>query len=161
MSKKIKLLVMDVDGTLTDGKIYMTTQGELFKAFDTKDGCGIHDLLPKAGIVPVIITARESNILTNRCRELDISYCYQGCRNKIAKLQEVADALDVLPNQKGIYEEIAYIGDDIPDIPCMCKCGLVGCPANAAKEVKKISNFISIYNGGEGAVREFIEWIIK
>ena len=70
MEKDIKFLVMDVDGTLTDGKIYMGNEGELFKAFDVKDGCGIKDLLPQLGIVPVIITARESKILENRCNEL-------------------------------------------------------------------------------------------
>lgn len=157
---KIKLLVMDIDGTLTDGKIYISANGELFKAFDIKDGCGIHDLLPQAKIVPVIITARKSAIVENRCRELEINYCYQGCRDKAAKLEEVAKLFHLMPNEDGVFLEIAYMGDDIIDVPCMRLCGVVGCPANAATEVKELSQFVSVREGGSGAVREFIEWII-
>lgn len=158
---KIKLLVMDVDGTLTDGKIYMSAQGELFKAFDIKDGCGIHDLLPKAGIVPVVITARESKIVENRCKELGIEHCYQGCRNKEAKLVELAEQFGLQADESGVYQEIAYAGDDIIDIPCMRRCGVIGCPADAAEEVKCIATFVSSKPGGSGAVREFIEWILE
>lgn len=157
----IKLLVMDVDGTLTDGKIYMSANGELFKAFDIKDGCGIHDLLPKAGIVPVVITARKSAIVENRCHELGIDHCYQGCRDKAAKLKEIAAQFGLSPDANGVYQEIAYAGDDIIDSPCMGICGTVGCPADAAKEVRKIASFVSVKNGGDGAVREFIEWILR
>ena len=78
----IKFLVLDVDGTLTDGKIYMGAEGELFKAFDIKDGCGIKDILPQYNIVPVIITARDSMILIRRCKELNISNLYQNCGTK-------------------------------------------------------------------------------
>lgn len=157
----IKLLMMDVDGTLTDGKIYMSAQGELFKVFDIKDGCGIHDLLPKAGIVPVVITARKSAIVENRCRELGIEHCYQGSRDKAAKLKEIAEQFGLSPDENGIYQEVAYAGDDIIDIPCMRLCGTVGCPADAAEEVKKIASFVSTKRGGDGAVREFIEWILR
>ena len=156
---RIKLLVMDVDGTLTDGKIYMSAQGELFKAFDIKDGCGIHDLLPKAGIIPLVITARESKIVENRCRELGIVHCYQGCRDKEAKLVELAKQFGLHADESGVYRQIAYVGDDIIDIPCMRRCGVVGCPADAAGEVKQIAAFVSGKNGGNGAVREFIEWV--
>ena len=79
----IKFLIMDVDGTLTDGKIYMGNKGELFKAFDVKDGCGIKDILPEYGIIPVIITARQSDILKRRCEELNIINLYQGVRHKL------------------------------------------------------------------------------
>lgn len=156
---RIKLLVMDVDGTLTDGKIYMSANGELFKAFDIKDGCGIHDLLPRAGIVPVIITARESKIVENRCRELGVTHCYQSCRDKVAKLIKIANQFGLSTDENGVYQEIAYAGDDIIDLPCMRRCGVVGCPADAADEVKRVSQFVSSRKGGEGAVREFIEWI--
>ena len=158
---RIKLLVMDVDGTLTDGKIYMSAQGELFKAFDVKDGCGIHDLLPLAGIIPVVITARESKIVENRCRELRIEHCYQGCRDKEAKLIDLADQLGLRADKDGIYQEIAYVGDDIIDIPCMRRCGVIGCPADAAEEVKRTAAFASSKPGGGGAVREFIEWLLR
>ena len=157
----IKLLVMDVDGTLTDGKIYMSAQGELFKAFDIKDGCGIQDILPKAGIIPVVITARNSAIVENRCRELSIDHCYQGCRDKAEKLKEIANQVGLSSDENGVYHEIAYMGDDIIDIPCMRICGVVGCPADAAKEVRKIAAFVAAKSGGNGAVREFIEWITE
>ena len=156
---EIRCLVMDVDGTLTDGKIYMSAQGELFKAFDIKDGCGVHDLLPRAGIVPVVITARESKIVENRCRELGIVHCFQGCRDKEAKLVELAEQFGLQADENGVYRQIAYVGDDIIDIPCMRRCGVVGCPADAAKEVQELAQFVSSKNGGAGAVREFIEWV--
>lgn len=159
LKKGIKLIVLDVDGTLTDGKIYMGNNGELFKAFDIKDGCGIHDILPQYGIIPVIITARKSDIVMNRCEELNITECYQGVRNKLEKMREVADKYGLSCNEKDIYEEIAYVGDDIIDIDCMQHCGITACPNNAVKKVKEISDFVSEFNGGEGAVREFIEFI--
>ena len=156
----IKLLVLDVDGTLTDGKIYMGNDGELFKAFDIKDGCGIHDILPDLGIIPVIITARKSSIVLNRCKELGITECYQGVRDKLQKMREIAQKYGLVCNCDDIYEEIAYMGDDIIDIKCMEHCGLVACPNNAVKQVKEISDFISNFNGGDGAVRELIECLV-
>ncbi len=150
----IKYLVMDVDGTLTDGKIYMGIFGESMKAFNIKDGCGIHDILIPAGIVPVIITGRRSDIVLNRCREIGITEIYQGVSNKIEMLQEVTADLST----------VAYIGDDINDLSCMVRIkeagGTVGCPADSAKKVIKLADFISEHNGGDGAVRDFIEWII-
>lgn len=151
----IKYLIMDVDGTLTDGKIYMSNTGEFCKAFNIKDGCGIHDIIIPVGIIPVIITGRTSEIVLNRCREIGITEIHQGVSNKIEKLLAITDDLSA----------VAYIGDDINDLSCMIPVkaagGLVGCPADAAKTVKKISDFITEHNGGEGAVRDFIEWIIE
>lgn len=153
----IKYLIMDVDGTLTDGKIYMGSNGEMFKAFDIKDGCGIKDILPNYNIMPIIITARESKILENRCRELSIEKLYQGERNKIGRLQQI------LMEENADLSNCAYIGDDILDIQCMDPIkqagGKIGCPADAVNKVKKIADFISVRNGGDGAVREFIEWL--
>lgn len=157
IKSKIKLLILDVDGTLTDGKIYMGNNGELFKAFDIKDGCGIHDILPELGIIPVIITARSSDIVLNRCRELGITECYQGVRDKLEKMRELAEKYELECTNEDIYEGIAYMGDDIIDIKCMEHCGLIACPNNAVNKVKNLSDFISEFNGGDGAVREFIE----
>ncbi|WP_308692790.1 HAD hydrolase family protein [uncultured Treponema sp.] len=155
----IKYLIMDVDGTLTDGKIYMGSNGEMFKAFDIKDGCGIKDILPDYSIIPIIITARGSKILENRCKELAIEKLYQGERNKIGRLQQI------LKEENANLSNCAYIGDDILDIQCMTPIkeagGLVGCPADAVQKVKNIADFISTRNGGNGAVREFIEWLLK
>ena len=157
---KIQLLVMDVDGTLTDGKIYMSAQGELFKAFAIRDGYGMHDLLPKAGITPVIITGRKSQIVVKRCQELGIQQVYQGCADKAEKLNEIARLFGLITDKNGVYSEIAYIGDDLNDLPCIKICGLTGCPANAIEELKETVQFVSAQNGGNGAVREFIEWIL-
>lgn len=161
----VRFLIMDVDGTLTDGKIYMGEYGELMKAFDIRDGCGIKEILPTVGIIPMIITARNSKILTNRCKELNIDHCYQGIRNKIKKVDQL---LSEFSRAEGIhfgYETCAYIGDDIIDLQCMEPIknagGIIGCPQDAAMQVKAIADFVSEKSGGNGAVREFIEWLIK
>lgn len=150
----INYLVMDVDGTLTDGKIYMSPTGELCKAFNIKDGCGIHDIIIPEGITPVIITGRTSDIVLNRCKEIGITEVYQGVSNKIEKLQGIIEDLST----------VAYIGDDINDLSCMIPVkeagGLIGCPADAVEKVKAIADFIARHNGGDGAVRDFIEWIV-
>lgn len=155
--EKIKYLIMDVDGTLTDGKIYMGNDGEVCKAFHIKDGYGISNIAIPAGIIPIIITGRTSKIVENRCKELGIYYLYQGVKEKIKKVRELTIS------KKG--QEFAYIGDDINDLSSMLFIkkigGVIGCPANAVKEIKDISDFISSKNGGDGAVREFIEWVLK
>lgn len=156
---KIQYLVMDVDGTLTDGKIYMGENGEVCKAFNIKDGYGIHDMLIPAGIMPVIITGRKSKILMNRCKELGITEVYQGISDKINQLSTI------LQDNHSSYGNVAYIGDDENDLGCMQKIkdagGMVGCPSDAVPKVKDCSDFISTCTGGNGAVREFIEWILK
>lgn len=154
---------MDVDGTLTDGKVYMGLKGEVMKAFDIKDGYGIHDILPKYGIVPVIITARSSIILDNRCKELGIEEIHQGVRTKLDCLKSI---INKYSSDSLFYSlaNVAYIGDDILDIQCMQPVkeagGIIGCPADAISEVKDFADFISTKLGGNGAVREFIEYII-
>ena len=151
---KIKYLVMDVDGTLTDGKIYMGNTAEFCKAFNIKDGCGIHDVAIPKGIVPVIITGRKSDIVLKRCEELGIKNIYQGVCNKAEKLSSLVEDLS----------EVAYIGDDINDLSCMNIVkkygGIVACPKDAVKAVLRIADFISDCNGGDGAVRDFIEWLV-
>lgn len=156
---EIKLLVMDVDGTLTDGKIYMGNDGEVMKAFDVKDGYTIHYQLRSNGIIPVIITGRESQIVRNRCKELEIDYLYQGVSDKIGKLKELLRITGYS------LKNVAYIGDDLNDIGCIevikKNGGLTGCPADAAKQVKDMVDYLSEYNGGSGAVRDFVEYIFK
>ncbi len=153
--KVIKYLVMDVDGTLTDGKIYMSANGELCKAFNIKDGYGIHDIVIPSAIKPVIITGRKSQILENRCAELGIKDCYQGVADKIEVLKSITDD----------FSAVAYIGDDLNDILCMKLIkgagGLIGCPSDAVQDVKDISDYISAKKGGDGAVREFIDWLME
>lgn len=145
---------MDVDGTLTDGKINMGPNGEVFKSFDIKDGYGINEMLPAHGIVPAIITGRTSQIVANRAAELHIAELHQGKHDKLDTLLALMKKYDCTG------DNVAYIGDDILDIVCMQQCGLVGCPADACSQVKAIAHYICRNKGGEGAVREFIEHII-
>lgn len=146
---------MDVDGTLTDGKIYMGDNGEMMKAFDIKDGYGLANLLPKSGITPVIITGRNSRILENRCRELKITELHQGISDKVAVLNRILE-------ERGLeYSNVAYIGDDLNDLDCMKLAAVTGCPADACEEVRKTVDFVSERNGGSGAVREFLEYLLK
>ena len=151
---KIKYLVMDVDGTLTDGKIYISPSGEAMKAFNIKDGCGIHDVLIPAGIVPIIISGRKSEIVVCRAKELGISHVYQGVIDKVQCLREVANNMS----------EVAYIGDDINDLSCIkvvsVEGGITACPSDAVDKVKNEVDFVSNYKGGDGAVRDFIEYLV-
>ena len=160
----IKFLVMDVDGTLTDGKVYMGNDGEAFKAFDIKDGCGILVQLPKHGIIPVIITARNSQILLNRCKEIGISEIHQGVR---AKLDCLNDILAKYSTNEQTYtlKDVAYVGDDLLDLLCLepvkAAGGLAACPSNAIPEVVSCCDFVAPHKGGEGAVRDLVEYIIN
>ncbi len=154
----IKALIMDVDGTLTNGKVYIGQQGEIMKAFDVKDGYGIAHILPEKQIVPIIITGRTSDIVKNRAAELGIKYVYQGITDKVGCLKQAISEIGAT------LSETAYIGDDLNDFPCMQTIheqgGLVGAPADAVVKVRDYSDFVSSFNGGSGAVREFIEWLI-
>jgi len=160
MENALKMLVMDVDGTLTDGKIYMGDNGELMKSFNTKDGYAIHNILPKNNIIPVIITGRTSKIVENRCVELGIKYIYQGCLDKKNKMLDVAREMGL----KIINDKIvgcAYIGDDVLDVEGMKISEIAGCPADSAEEIISVSDYICRRPGGCGAVREFVEWLVK
>ena len=111
----IQILVMDVDGTLTDGKLYIGKMGEVFKVFDVKDGCGIKDVLPGMNIIPVILTAMVSEIVMMRCEELGIKYIYQNVKDKRKKLEEFIEELSVRELLPYDFSNVAYIGDDITD----------------------------------------------
>ena len=154
----IKILVMDVDGTLTDGKIYMGNHGEVLKAFNIKDGYGINAILRNKNVCPAIITGRKSDIVANRCSELHIEDCYQGISNKLECLYQ-------LINKKNLsMSQVAYIGDDDNDLECMKAIkeagGMVACPRNSSENVLALSDYISLHDGGDGAVRDFIEYLI-
>lgn len=151
---KVKLLVMDVDGTLTDGRIYIGADGEVMKAFDVKDGYGIVHLRNN-GIEPVIITGRSSAIVRERSRELGITELYQGVSDKLSQLKAVAEKFTCTA------DEIAYIGDDENDLDSIKYCGVTACPNDAVDTVKPHVRYICKRNGGRGAVREFIEWFMK
>jgi 3-deoxy-D-manno-octulosonate 8-phosphate phosphatase (KDO 8-P phosphatase) len=155
MMTMIKYFITDVDGTLTDGKIYMGEHGELMKAFNIKDGYALHDLLPDNKIIPVIVTGRQSQIVLSRANELEITLVFQGVKDKLYFLTEFAKKQNIT------LDEIGYIGDDISDLECIKSCGISGCPADAPSDVMQYSHFVCKYKGGEGAVREFAEYIVR
>ncbi len=154
---KIRFLVMDVDGTLTDGKIYMGEEGEAVKAFNIKDGCGVRNILPTINVIPVIITGRKSKILENRCKEINVVELYQNCNNKLEVLNKVLEKYG-----EGL-SAVAYVGDDLLDIPCMSAVkengGFVFCPADAIPQIKAMADFVTVSKAGEGSVRECISYL--
>ncbi|MGL5960746.1 MAG: KdsC family phosphatase [Cetobacterium sp.] len=150
----IKLIVLDVDGTLTDGKLYISNLGDEMKAFNVKDGLGITQAI-SLGKEIAIITGKTSQIVSKRCNELGIKEIHQGIKNKIGVLDSI------LEKYKISYENVAYMGDDLIDLAVMKKCKIAGAPKDSVEEILHISDFISSKNGGEGAVREFIEYILK
>ena len=150
----IKLILLDVDGTLTDSGIYHGNNGEELKKFNVKDGYAIVNA-QELGIEFGIITGKESELVRTRANELNIKYLYQGISEKTLILDEIIQTTGL---QK---EEIAYMGDDLNDIKIMKKVGFSGTPLDGVNEAKIIADFVSTKNGGEGAVREFIETILK
>ena len=150
----IKLTAFDVDGVLTDGSLTFDENGHEYKTFNAKDGQGIVNL-NKAGIITAIITARENGTVFHRAKNLNITELHQGSKNKIATLENIMQKYNIT------FVEIAYMGDDLPDICILEKVALKGCPNDAVDEVKAVANFISSKNGGRGAVREFCDYILK
>lgn len=151
--KKIKLVAMDVDGTLTDGKVYYSKNGEELKAFYIRDGMGI-ELLHHHGIKTCIITTETSQIVTARAMKLRIDHVILGSKNKLRDLEELSTELGIT------LDEVAFIGDDINDIPVIKKVGFSSCPSDAIKYVQEKVDYICSYPGGNGAVREVIEMIL-
>ncbi len=150
---KIRLLAMDVDGTLTDGRIYIGPDGEVMKAFDVKDGYGIVRFRAAGGI-PAIITGRQSRIVEARCRELGITELHQGVADKLECLLALAEKHHLE------REEIAYIGDDLNDMSCLEYAGLSACPGDAIETVRGSCTYVCTNPGGRGAVREFLDRIL-
>lgn len=150
----IKLVAFDVDGVLTDGSLTFDENGHEYKTFNAKDGQGIVNL-HKAGIITAIITARNNGTVEHRAKNLNITELHQGSKNKIETLESIMKKYNIN------FEEIAYMGDDLPDICILEKVHLKGCPNDAVDEVKEVANFISSKNGGRGAVREFCDYILK
>ena len=151
--QKIKLLALDVDGVLTDGSIYISPAGEVFKGFNAKDGMGISCAL-RSGLQIAVITGRQSHIVERRCEELGITLLQQGVKDKRLALQQMAQKLGL------VREEIAYMGDDLNDIPAFKASGLNLVPADAAIEVMAVADIITKASGGRGAVREAITMIL-
>lgn len=157
-AKQVKLLVLDVDGVMTDGVMVYGAGGEEFKSFYVRDGKGVN-LAQVAGIRVAIITSENIPIVSNRAKKLKIKDVYLGIKNK-------AKVLDKLAEKYGLeYDQIAFIGDDINDIPVLEKVGFPVAVNNAVEEVKEVvksrDGYITQKNGGKGAIRETVEFILK
>ena len=153
IAKNIKLIAFDVDGVMTDGSVTYDENGVEYKTFNVKDGHGIVRL-NKSGFVTAIITARNNGTVYHRAKNLNIKEIYQGQKYKLPALEEIMQKYNLT------YENVCYMGDDIPDICILEKVALSCCPNDAVKEVKEICNFKSTCYGGKGAVRELCDFIL-
>ena len=153
-ASKIRLLLLDVDGILTDGKLYFSNSGEESKAFHSLDGHGIK-MLMRAGVAVGIITGRKSTIVTNRASDLGIDILYQGREDKIDVLSEIIATTGITA------DAIAYAGDDLPDLPVLQAVGLSFSVPGAHRDLKGAVNVITTRPGGEGAVREITDFILS
>ena len=151
---RIKLLLMDCDGVLTDGRIWLMDDGTDQKSFNTHDGLGLA-LLHRAGLRSGVISGRTSPGLERRAGELDIEFVRQGDPDKVAAFEEILRAADVAEN------EVAFVGDDLTDIPLMLRVHLAVAVADAVEDVRGVAHFVTRREGGRGAVREVIELILK
>ncbi|MBN2373853.1 HAD-IIIA family hydrolase [bacterium] len=151
-ASRIRFVLFDVDGTLTDGQIIFGPDGEDYKSFNIKDGMGIH-LAQKDGIRIGLISGRRSLAVEKRANDLEILHVWQDIKDKGGLLKCILKDLDLKP------EEVAFMGDDINDLGILREVGLSAAVANAVREVKDIADFISELDGGRGAAREFIDFI--
>jgi 3-deoxy-D-manno-octulosonate 8-phosphate phosphatase (KDO 8-P phosphatase) len=152
--KLIKLLAMDVDGVLTDGTITIGSDGTEFKTFNLLDGHGIK-MWRRAGLKTALISGRESAVTKQRAKEMEIDFVYQPCQKKLEGFEKL------LADSKLEPKNIAYIGDDVLDIPLVKRAGFGIAVANAVDELKSCAHYITSRNGGNGAVREVVEYILK
>ena len=153
IAKKIKIVAFDVDGVMTDGSLTFLEDGREIKTYNAKDGLGVV-MLSRAGLITSIITARDNNAVKLRAEMINIKELYMGQKNKLSALNDLAEKYSLS------FDEIAYMGDDLPDICVLDKVGLSCCPKDAVKLVREKCKFISLYNGGRGAVRELCDFIL-
>jgi 3-deoxy-D-manno-octulosonate 8-phosphate phosphatase (KDO 8-P phosphatase) len=153
-ARSIRMIIMDVDGVLTDGRIIYSDDGTEVKAFYVKDGVGLR-AAQRAGLLVAILTARVSEAVARRARELSITEVYQGIADKV----ETYEAL--LQRHHLTDDVVAYVGDDVNDLPLLARAGLSAAPADAAEDVKARVAYVAERGGGRGAIREIIELILK
>jgi 3-deoxy-D-manno-octulosonate 8-phosphate phosphatase (KDO 8-P phosphatase) len=151
---EIRLLFLDIDGVMTDGRITMNHHGEEFKSFDAKDGLGLK-MLMSGGIDVIVVSGRRSKVVQRRAEEVGICEVYQGVSDKRALLRQVI-------REKGLQKEaIGCIGDDLPDLAMFEEAGLRIAVADAVREVRQAADYVTKNRGGFGAVREACEWLLK
>ena len=154
MNKAIKLLILDVDGVMTDGKFFLTPDGDELKCFHAQDGLGIKRC-QRAGMIVAIISGRSSQAVTRRAKELDIKYVHQGVADKRIVLQSLLKELEL------DAQEVACVGDDLADLAIMETIGLKIAVSNAVPEVLSAADWVSNKPGGSGAVREICDWLLS
>ncbi len=152
--RKIRLLLLDVDGVLTDGRVGLLPDGGEIKYFSIYDGLAIR-LARQAGIEVGFLSGRSSGAVAQRARELGLSIVVQGTTDKVRDFREILEKRRLEP------EEVAYIGDDLPDIPLLQRVGFAAAPENAVEQVKHHVHYVTRTRGGEGAVREVIDLLLK
>lgn len=153
LASKVKLLLFDVDGVLTDGRLVIGDDGQEYKAFNSRDGHGIK-MLQRHGVAVGIITGRTSEVVTHRVKDLDIKYVHQGCKEKLPAYRQLIAQLALTP------EQTAYVGDDVVDLPIMLQAGLAIAVQNAHPLVKQYAHWITPSIGGYGAAREACEMVL-
>lgn len=153
-ARAVRLAIFDVDGVMTDGTIYVGAAGEAFKAFNILDGHGVK-LLQAAGVAAAILSGRSSEAVAHRARELAIAHVVQGAGDKVAAFERLAGELGVPP------AACAFMGDDLPDLEVMKRCGLAVAVAGAVEEVKAAAHYVTRASGGRGAVREFCDLVLR
>ena len=153
-ARRVRLAIFDVDGVLTDGTIFIGPTGEAFKAFSILDGHGLK-MLREAGIATAILSGRSHKAVDRRAKELSIDYVIQGKSEKLPEFDKL------LKRVKLEAKDCAYMGDDLPDLPVMRRCGFSVAPRNAVKAVKDEAHYVTRAHGGKGAVREMCELILR
>jgi 3-deoxy-D-manno-octulosonate 8-phosphate phosphatase (KDO 8-P phosphatase) len=151
---RVRLVVLDVDGVMTDGRLYFGPDGEALKVFDVRDGHGVR-LLREAGLSVALLSSRSSPMVARRAGELDIAPVLQGERDKLAGLNRLLVEMGVPA------AECAYMGDDWPDLPVMAQVGFAAAVADAAPEVRRAAHWIAPAEGGRGAVRALAEYVLR
>jgi 3-deoxy-D-manno-octulosonate 8-phosphate phosphatase (KDO 8-P phosphatase) len=154
LASSVKAIIFDVDGVLTDGGLYRSDDGQEIKRFHATDGLGMR-MLADAGVEIAIITGRTSDVVTHRCRELQIEHVYQGQKDKLGAFQALCEKLEMQP------AEFAYMGDDIIDLPVMKRVGLALTVPDACDEICAVAHWTSVRRGGHGAAREACELLLK
>lgn len=153
-AKKIKLVIFDIDGVLTTGALFIGDDGQEYKAFNSKDGHGLR-MLQDGGVEVAIITGRTSNVVEHRAKDLGITRIYQGKREKLPAYESLIKEMNLS------HEEVAYVGDDVVDLPVMSKVGLAICVQDGHSFVKQHAHWITERNGGCGAGRDVCEMILQ
>jgi 3-deoxy-D-manno-octulosonate 8-phosphate phosphatase (KDO 8-P phosphatase) len=153
-ARGVRLAIFDVDGVMTDGTLYLGAEGEAFKAFNILDGHGVK-MLQANGVAAAILSGRSSEAVARRARELAIAHVLQGIEDKMAAFERLLAGLGIAP------AACAFVGDDLPDLAVMKRCGLAVAVANAVEGVRAAAHYVTRASGGHGAVREFCELVLR